>query len=155
MKKKALSALLAALMLIALTACSVSSTSTSTTTVTTRKTDENGNITMMGGCTNDPDGKIAKENAERKAEEERKALEEAKAAEVQRLAEEQQRREEEARLLSEKQREAFISIVPALSLPASGKTFTVESGTSFPVPYSNTVYSYDECDNIEVDVPFA
>lgn len=34
--------------------------------------DENGNITMMGGCTNDPDGKIAKENAERKAEEERK-----------------------------------------------------------------------------------
>ena len=35
--------------------------------------DENGNITMMGGCTNDPDGKIAKENAERKAEEERKA----------------------------------------------------------------------------------
>ena len=34
---------------------------------------ENGNITMMGGCTNDPDGKIAKENAERKAEEERKA----------------------------------------------------------------------------------
>ena len=35
--------------------------------------DENGNITMMGGCTNDPDGKIAKENAERKVEEERKA----------------------------------------------------------------------------------
>ncbi len=34
--------------------------------------DENGNITMMGGCTNDPDGKIAKENAERKVEEERK-----------------------------------------------------------------------------------
>ena len=28
---------------------------------------------MMGGCTNDPDGKIAKENSERKAEEERKA----------------------------------------------------------------------------------
>ncbi len=37
--------------------------------------DENGNITMTGGCTNDPDGKIARENAQRKAEE-KKAAEE-------------------------------------------------------------------------------
>ena len=29
--------------------------------------DENGNITMTSGCTNDPDGKIARENAQRKA----------------------------------------------------------------------------------------
>ena len=35
--------------------------------------DENGNITMMSGCTNDPDGKIAKENAEKKAEEAKEA----------------------------------------------------------------------------------
>ena len=33
--------------------------------------DENGNITMTSGCTNDPDGKIARENAKRKAEEEK------------------------------------------------------------------------------------
>lgn len=45
MKKKALAALFAAVMLFALTACSVSSTSTSTTTVSTSITDENGNTT--------------------------------------------------------------------------------------------------------------
>jgi len=39
--------------------------------------DDNGNITMMSGCTNDPDGKIAKENAQRKAEEKRVAEEKA------------------------------------------------------------------------------
>ena len=33
------------------------------------KFDDNGNISMMSGSTNDPDGKIAKENAERKAKE--------------------------------------------------------------------------------------
>ncbi len=33
--------------------------------------DENGNISGMSGCTNDPDGKIARENAERKAKEQR------------------------------------------------------------------------------------
>jgi len=37
--------------------------------------DENGNITMTSGCTNDPDGKIARENAQRKGEE-KKAAEE-------------------------------------------------------------------------------
>ena len=40
--------------------------------------DENGNITMTSGCTNDPDGKIARENAQRKAQE--KKAEEEKAA---------------------------------------------------------------------------
>ena len=39
--------------------------------------DENGNITMTSGCTNDPDGKIARENAKRKAEEKRIAEEKA------------------------------------------------------------------------------
>lgn len=37
--------------------------------------DENGNISMTSGSTNDPDGKIARENAQRKAEE-KKAAEE-------------------------------------------------------------------------------
>lgn len=40
--------------------------------------DDTGNITMISGCTNDPDGKIARENAQRKAEEKKAA--EAKAA---------------------------------------------------------------------------
>ena len=33
--------------------------------------DENGNISGMSGCTNDPDGRIARENAERKAKEQK------------------------------------------------------------------------------------
>ncbi|MEY8425006.1 hypothetical protein AALB52_20145 [Lachnospiraceae bacterium 38-14] len=32
------------------------------------KIDDNGNISMMSGSTNDSDGKIARENAERRAE---------------------------------------------------------------------------------------
>ena len=50
--------------------------------------DDNGNITMMGGCTNDPDGKIAKENAERKAEEERKERAKAEKRRAEEMAEE-------------------------------------------------------------------
>jgi len=38
-------------------------------TYATYQIDDNGNISMMSGSTNDPDGKIAKENAERKAKE--------------------------------------------------------------------------------------
>lgn len=34
---------------------------------------EDGNITIMSGCTNDPDGKIARENAERKIKEKKVA----------------------------------------------------------------------------------
>ena len=37
--------------------------------------DANGNITMISGCTNDPDGKIAKQNAKRKLQEQKVAKE--------------------------------------------------------------------------------
>lgn len=37
--------------------------------------DGNGNISMMSGCTNDPDGRIARENAERKAKEQKEKQE--------------------------------------------------------------------------------
>ena len=46
-------------------------------TYATYKIDENGNISIMSGGTNDPDGKIAKENAERKAQEKKAAEEKA------------------------------------------------------------------------------
>ena len=39
--------------------------------------EEDGNITMTSGCTNDPDGKIARENAQRKAQEKKVAEEKA------------------------------------------------------------------------------
>jgi len=38
-------------------------------TYATYQIDDNGNISMISGSTNDPDGKIARENAERKAKE--------------------------------------------------------------------------------------
>lgn len=37
--------------------------------------EDDGNITFMGGCTNDPNGKIARENAERKAKEKKETEE--------------------------------------------------------------------------------
>ena len=46
-------------------------------TYATYKIDENGNISIMSGSTNDPDGKIARENAERKAKENKAAKEKA------------------------------------------------------------------------------
>ena len=46
-------------------------------TYATYKIDDNGNISMMSGSTNDPVGKIAKENAERKAKEKKAAEEKA------------------------------------------------------------------------------
>lgn len=49
--------------------------------------DENGNISVMSGCTNDPDGKIARENAKRKACEKKAAEEKA----AKRRAEEESR----------------------------------------------------------------
>ena len=64
--------------------------------------DENGNISMMSGCTNDPDGRIARENAQRKAEE-KKAAEE-KAAE--RRAEKKEAEEKLAEKRAEKAAES-------------------------------------------------
>lgn len=62
-------------------------------TYATYKIDDNGNISMMSGSTNDPDGKIARENAERKAKEKKAAerRKEKKAAE--RRAERKERME--------------------------------------------------------------
>lgn len=53
-------------------------------TYTSYQIDANGNISCMSGCTNDPDGRIARENAERRAKEkqaEKERAEERKAAE--------------------------------------------------------------------------
>ncbi len=46
-------------------------------TYATYKIDDNGNISMMSGSTNDPDGKISRENAERQANEKKAAEEKA------------------------------------------------------------------------------
>lgn len=67
--------------------------------------DANGNITIISSGTNDPDGKIARENAERKAKEKRAAEEKAARRREEKKAEEEkaakkraERREQEEKL---------------------------------------------------------
>lgn len=60
------------------------------------KIDENGNISIMSGSTNDPDGKIAKENAERKAQEKKAAEEKAAKKRAEKKAAEEKAAEERA-----------------------------------------------------------
>ena len=64
--------------------------------------DENGNITMMSGCTNDPDGKIARENAKRKSEEKKAAEEKAAKRRVEKKEAEEKLAEKRAEKASEK-----------------------------------------------------
>lgn len=65
-------------------------------TYATYKIDENGNISIMSGSTNDPDGKIAKENAERKAQEKKAAEEKAAKKRAEKKAAEEKAAEERA-----------------------------------------------------------
>ncbi len=59
-------------------------------TYATYKIDDNGNISIMSGSTNDPDGKIAKENAERKAKEKKAQEEKAAKRREEKKAEEEE-----------------------------------------------------------------
>lgn len=65
-------------------------------TYATYKIDDNGNISMMSGSTNDPDGKIARENAERKAQEKKAAEEKAAKRRAEKKAEEEKAAERRA-----------------------------------------------------------
>ena len=65
-------------------------------TYATYKIDDNGNISMMSGSTNDPDGKIAKENAERKAKEKKEQEEKAAKRREEKQAEEEKAAERRA-----------------------------------------------------------
>ena len=88
--------------------------------------DDNGNISVMCGCTNDPDGKIARENAERKVKE-KKAAEE-KAAE--RRAEKKAAEEKAAKKRAEKaQTEEHVAGIGANEISVSATGNSVESVT--------------------------
>ena len=65
-------------------------------TYATYKIDDNGNISMMSGSTNDPDGKIAKENAEKKAKEKNEQEEKAAKRREEKKAEEEKAAERRA-----------------------------------------------------------
>ena len=71
-------------------------------TYATYKIDENGNISIMSGSTNDPDGKIARENAERKAKENREKEEKIKERRAAKRAEEEKLEAKSAEKRAEK-----------------------------------------------------
>ena len=64
--------------------------------------DANGNIIETASCTNDPDGKIAKENAERKAKENREKEEKVKEKRAAKKAEEEKAAKKRAEKLAER-----------------------------------------------------
>ena len=66
--------------------------------------DANGNISVAISGTNDPDGKIAKENAERKAKENREKEEKVKEKELLKKAEEEKSCKETCRKIGRRKR---------------------------------------------------
>lgn len=102
-------------------------------TYATYMIDDNGNISIMSGSTNDPDGKIAKENAARKAREEK--AEEKKAA--QRREEKKAEKEKEAKRrakknASQKTGEYTVSAVGSGIEAVTQKVIAASLGTSLP-----------------------
>lgn len=105
------------------------------------KIDENGNISIMSGSTNDPDGKIAKENAERKAQEKKAAEEKAAKKRAEKKAAEEKAAEERAekRAAEEVRIESGEYTISATGTDVKAVTQSVVSaalGTSAPMGVS-------------------
>ena len=110
-------------------------------TYATYKIDENGNISIMSGVTNDPDGKIAKENAERKAQEKKAAEEKAAKKRAEKKAAEEKAAEERAekRAAEEVRIESGEYTISATGTDVKAVTQSVVSaalGTSAPMGVS-------------------
>lgn len=110
-------------------------------TYATYKIDENGNISIMSGSTNDPDGKIAKENAERKAQEKKAAEEKAAKKRAEKKAAEEKVAEERAekRAAEEVRIESGEYTISATGTDVKAVTQSVVSaalGTSAPMGVS-------------------
>lgn len=110
-------------------------------TYATYKIDENGNISIMSGGTNDPDGKIAKENAERKAQEKKAVEEKAAKKRAEKKAAEEKAAEERAekRAAEEVRIESGEYTISATGTDVKAVTQSVVSaalGTSAPMGVS-------------------
>ena len=110
-------------------------------TYATYKIDENGNKSIMSGGTNDPDGKIAKENAERKAQEKKAAEEKAAKKRAEKKAAEEKAAEERAekRAAEEVRIESGEYTISATGTDVKAVTQSVVSaalGTSAPMGVS-------------------
>ena len=110
-------------------------------TYATYKIDENGNISIMSGGTNYPYGKIAKENAERKAQEKKAAEEKAAKKRAEKKAAEEKAAEERAekRAAEEVRIESGEYTISATGTDVKAVTQSVVSaalGTSAPMGVS-------------------
>lgn len=105
------------------------------------KIDENGNISIMSGSTNDSDGKIAKENAERMAQEKKAAEEKAAKKRAEKKVAEEKAAEERAekRAAEEVRIESGEYTISATGTDVKAVTQSVVSaalGTSAPMGVS-------------------
>ncbi|MCM1162466.1 MAG: hypothetical protein NC412_14775 [Roseburia sp.] len=105
--------------------------------------EEDGTITCMSGCTNDPDGKIARENAERKAQEKKEAEEKA----ARRRAEQKAKEEKAAKRRAEKKaaKEAGAE-KDEYTVSATGKNIKEVTQSILMVVYGTTAVSMTSFD---------
>ncbi|MDE6024648.1 MAG: hypothetical protein K2G45_04265, partial [Lachnospiraceae bacterium] len=110
-------------------------------TYATYKIDDNGNISIMSGSTNDPDGKIAKENAERKAKEKKSQEEKAAKKRAEKKAEEQAaKRRAEKKAAEEAGKETGEYTVSAVGTDIKAVTQSVAKAVSGATAVSTTMF---------------
>lgn len=106
-------------------------------TYATYKIDENGNISIMSGSTNDPDGKIARENAEKKAKENREKEEKikekraAKRKEEEKLAAKRAEKEKEINVQGDKSVDVGEDKLKTLNKAVNYNSSTINIGSNF------------------------
>lgn len=106
-------------------------------TYATYKIDENGNISIMSGSTNDPDGKIARENAEKKAKENREKEEKikekraAKRKEEEKLAAKRAEKEKEINVQGDKSVDVGEDKLKTLNKTVNYNSSTINIGSNF------------------------
>ena len=94
------------------------------------KVDENGNISVAISGTNDPDGKIAKENAERKAKENREKEEKVKEKRAAKKADEEKFESKRAKRQAEKEKNTSVSDNEGIDI-VEGKTKTINKAVNY------------------------
>ena len=92
--------------------------------------DANGNIIETASGTNDPDGKIAKENAERKAKENREKEEKVKEKRAAKKAEEEKFESKRAKRQAEKEKNTSVSDNEGIDI-VEGKTKTINKAVNY------------------------
>lgn len=103
-------------------------------TYATYQIDDNGNISIMSGSTNDPDGKIARENAERKAKEKKEQEEKAAKRREEKRAEEEKAAERRAeRKATHEAGKYTVSAIGTDVKAVTQKVIAASIGTSAPV----------------------